>query len=289
MIGFRIRGLNDIVWGFGDPEGPVSDDLTPLRLIETPEGIMGAGIEQQFISTVTQAGATHTATQDQQNKWKVKVQLRDANSAEQAMWLAYRWRKSIGRGEVIQFEVVGSTGSRFQDVRLDTTSQMPHIDYDLLANGWYFKDELDFISESSWFYGDALTQTFTAAQFAGAKAVNEGDVDGWPTYEVTGPITSPALGVAGEVVTLTGATVPAGSTWVIVTDPEGPPTIRDKATGANKMRTVYDTVGANFLWTKPVPAESTVAATISGTGTSGATRVKMTVPQRYRAGVGWMG
>ncbi|MFE7747418.1 hypothetical protein ACFU5M_34530, partial [Nocardia sp. NPDC057455] len=120
--------------------------------------------------------------------------------------------------------------------------------------------------------------TFTAAQFAGAAVDNVADEAAWPYFEITGPITSPTIGLGTEAVVLPA--ISAGQTWKIDTDPNHF-RITDHL-GAD--RTFWGGVELPGRWYVKAPARTLgIPLNISGTGTSGATLVKVVLPQMYQA------
>ena len=280
MIGFEIQGHRGINWGFG------SRQSSPLRLVTDPTGIMGAELKNEWISTVAQPGAYHNGTVHGQVNWEVEVHTKDAKlTPGELVTLAVTWRRSLGRGELLKFLCESEGGGvRTQGVRLD--ENLPYLNLDLLQNAGYFRETVRFKSESSWFKKRPLERTFTTAQFAAATIPNPSDIDAAPIFEITGPLTSPVLGV-GESIALTGAVIPAGQTWRIVTDKRRI-SIIDVATGANKLRTTYEARGSQpFVWDKEVPAEpGEHPLTLGGTGGTTATRIKVILEQNYTMGVG---
>lgn len=284
MIGFEIHGRYNNTFGFGVNGAGESLVNSHLKL-RSLNGLTGADLKNAFLSTVAQAGASFNGTSHGQNEWTIEVTSRGSvMTSAQAVGEYSRWRTTLGRGELITLVVHSENGGiRRQDVRLND-QRMPQLDIGLLTAGKVFTEASKVISESSWFYSDDATETFTAAEFATAKLDNFSDIDAPLVFEVTGPITDLTLGV-DEAVALSGAVVPAGETWVVDTNPNLP-RVYDKATGANKLRSVYDAVGHAFVWNNNLPAwASEHPVTIGGTGTTGDTRVKVVIPQRYAMGI----
>lgn len=107
---------------------------------------------------------------------------------------------------------------------------------------------------------------------ATATVSNPGDVDAWPQWTVTGPVTAFTVGVGADTVQYVG-TVTAGQTVVVDTDPRRR-TIKRGATDAWLQVTQADFV--------PIPPGSDVELSMSVTGATTATNVNVSFTPRYR-------
>lgn len=189
------------------------------------------------------------------------------------------WRRALGRGLARDvnsppLRLTVEESQRWLDLRFVAAKSEPDLRGIYSAAG-RATEELTFRQDMSWWRADPYTASFTAAQFASATVANDGDVDTWPTYRLTGPITNPKLGLLGELTSL--PTLSAGQWLDIDTDPD--------------YWSVVDQSGNDRSWigqrwmTKAPANTPSIAVSITGTGTSGATKLDVTVPQYYWAAI----
>jgi hypothetical protein len=273
---FELSTAAGIVWAFNEP-------MCPLRLASDPTGIEGAPFDFDDQENAGQAGVSFRARNDRPNVIGLDIHVGPVEPGPGAQDLLQRVVSSFGRGkEIHTFTCATETGgARTQLVRLAggpvalSTSMLTQM-----RDHGYARIKATFRSDETWFRKAPVVRTLTAAQFAGATVVSESEEPAWPHWVITGPITLPTIGVDGEAVTL--PTISVGQTWTIDTDP-------DYFSIVDQAGTDRSWVGR--YWTKPVlpvtpgQATRTVSVTISGTGTTGATRVVLTVPQLFHAGV----
>ncbi|WLP90262.1 hypothetical protein [Gordonia sp. NB41Y] len=279
MATYVLTDLNGREWDFSS--------TCPLGL-QSIKGIDGAEFGLEELHGVGQRGVTVVGSDFKAGQiqmvvkvepWKIGLEGQDAVEILSA------WRDGIGEGEVrrgdneMSLTVIDAGGAgRFQAIRL--TKKGP-ADWEKVQHAGFFRDELTFQSDESDWRAPPITSTFTAAQFAGAKVANHGTVDSWPWFRLTGPITSPTLGIAGEAVNL--PTLAAGKTLTIETDPNWYQ-VTDQD-GVDKTFSLYILAdGADDRWRNQAPARNTdIPVTATGTGTTGATKLEVVVPQIYRS------
>ena len=258
------------VWEFNDPACPIS-------LMSEPSGIEGAPFTFDDQQNVNQAGVTFKARNDEPNVVALDVKVGPVAKGDTAEELLRTWRHSLGRGvELNTFHAIGdSGGDRFQVVRLANVMPPPNY-YQMRSAGVLLHDQPKLRSDESWWRKDPVVVEFLPAGFGTAKISNDGDVPAWPHIVITGPITNPTLAFNGETA-VTLSTIAAGKYWTIDTDPD--------------FFTIVDSDGVdrsfvNRRWYKNIPARTEdVPITITGTGTSGATKVTVTLPQMYWEGI----
>lgn len=243
----------------------------PVRL-KYLEGLGGAAHEFDTSVGVNQPGVSVHGRNDEPNILKAGVYVDHRSGGADAVALLSRWRDSNGRGgidEPLLRLTLLDTG-RFQEVRLVRWLNDPQF-VEIHACGRAF-DEVEWQSDESWWRTDPIVQSFTAAQFATAKVDNLGHVASWPHYRLEGPITNPKLGLLGELVSL--PTLTAGQWLEIETDPEWWE-IRDQAG--------LDRSWIGNRWYKKAPARTDgITVSITGTNTTAATKLTVTIPQLFR-------
>lgn len=258
------------------------DPACPLRLGDTPSGLGGAEADFYDIEGAGQDGVTFLAMMNKPNLIGCKVRfgplLNDEPiKGDYAVSLYTAWRDAIGRGKRIsRFTAVNS--GRFQDVRV-VPSSLPPMNLRDVYNVGFCEELITFRSDESWWRRHPLEYEFTAAEFAGAEIENHGDVESWAWFEFTGPITNPVLGVGDEAITIP-LTVASGEKLTINTD-------RD-------LFEVTDNAGVDRAWigdrwrqkvSTSEDAGGPVSLNVSGSGTSGVTRLKVIVPQLYERAI----
>ncbi|MGW0039821.1 hypothetical protein [Gordonia sp. NPDC003376] len=277
MADYELTDLNGTVWDFNDSRG-----LVDLKYVK---GLDGADFKLATLHGVNQRGVTVVGSDFEPGKLSLGVQIqpyRQGIRGADAVAILADWRDGIGEGEgardgnEMRFRVVDT--NRWQAVRCVTK---PPADWEGMRISGNYLDEVVFQSDESDWRTDPLEYTFTAAQFAGAAVANPGTVDSWPWFRLTGPITTPTLGIAGEAValpTLTGGqwlTIETDPNWYAVTDQDG----------VDKTFTLTAMAGSNDdRWRTPAAArDESIPVTITGTGTTGATKLEVVVPQIYRS------
>lgn len=267
-------------WYFGEVDGIDS----PLKLGSEPD-LGGAAFKFNWLSTVEQDGATFNGRNDEVNTFSLDVICkRHAFRGEAAVRLYLEWRMSLGRGEEqLMFVTITERGSRQQLVRL--AEPLPALDLVGVRARGGFRDKPKFVIDQSFWMGDVIERNAAYPDVMSSLTIdNKGDREGFLTYEITGPVTSPSLGVDGEVVTLTGTTIPAGQTWTISTTPTD--RYIKNHLGANMAPAVSAAAGHPVFWSKGVPSWA-VAAPIhfGGTGVGAGTAIRAILQQTYWGGV----
>lgn len=260
-------------WEFNDP-------ACPLRLQDDPDGIEGAEFQFDDQQNIGQLGVTYRARNDMPNYLTLRVHIGPVPAGDDAVELYQRWRDALGFGQLIHrfHAITDYGGTRFQDVRL--ASKLPKPAISQIRHSGYVFEEYTFRSDETPFRKKPSEKTFFAADFVGAKITSESVFPVWPHFTITGPITTPTIGLAGEAIPL--PTIGAGQTWVIETDPDYF-SIRDH-TGTDRSWVLR-------YWHTQAPAvpagrrKVDVPVTITGSGTTAATKVKVVLPQLFKGGV----
>lgn len=279
MATYLLRDLNGVEWEFVRP--------SPLYL-HSVEGVDGAEFGLDTAHGVDQRGVTVKGIDYKPGVITLGVCVspkRLGIRGQEAVDILAEWRDGIGEGEAerggnqMQFEIA-DTG-RFQAVRV---LKKGPANWEQMRAAGHFLDKVKFQSDESDWRTQPEDDTFTAAQFAGATVANHGTVDSWPWFKLTGPITNPTLGIAGEAVAL--PTLTAGQWLEIDTDPNWY-SVTDQA-GADRTMDLTSLAladdGANDRWYSQAAARNpAIPVTITGTGTSGATSLRVVVPQIYRS------
>lgn len=283
MIEYRLTGIDGTtVWEFSNPSSPLC--------LGTDPNVGGAPMANQRISNVYQAGGTWVGRNMEVAPLELDVMLKRRlvdpwPTDPVALWAM--WRDSLGLGEnLCTWEVESDHGGiRRQLVRLEEVTRESPLK--LIESTKSFRERVRMASDESWYRKDELEATFLAADWATADITNLGDIEAPLRYEVTGPVTDLELGVNGEVVELTGTTIPAGMVWTIETDPESPRII-ETVSGDNVWPEVHSNAGAPRSWHKLVKsrwdAPGATPIHIAGTGTTGETSVKVYLPQLFARG-----
>lgn len=258
-------------------------DLTPGRTGPRPTegsvryrtitGLAGAPYSFDELQAATTDGVIVRGRKDEANVIELSCWIDYPRGGLDARDWLIEWRRGLGRGLArdensppLRLRI---NDSRWQDVRLIAPKNEPQLEL-IMAYG-RAADEITVRQDLSWWRGTPVTRSFTAAQFAGATIANRGDEATWPTYRLTGPITSPKLGLDGELVSL--PTLTAGQYLDIETDPDSWQ-VTDQAGN--------DRSWIGVRWLKQAPARTTaVPVSITGTGTSGATRLDVSLPQMF--------
>lgn len=272
---FTLDTADGQVWAFNDP-------TCPLRLASDPTGIEGAEFGFDDQKNVGQAGVTYRARNDEPNYIGLDIHVGPVPPGAAAQELLQRVYNSFGRGKQIHTFHCDTDygGDRTQLVRLAKVTPLTDSALTRMRDSGYARIPLaQFRSDESWFRKKPAEETFTAVQFAGASMLSESVEPVWPYFELTGPITTPTLGVAGEAIPL--PTIGAGQTWTIDTDPDFF-SIRDHLNVDRSWVLRY--------WHTQAPAARpgetvTVPVTITGTGTNANTKLKVVLPQLFWGGV----
>lgn len=278
MATYELRDLNGELWTFGRDQ--------PIGILDGT--LKGVGIAEYSLETlhgVGQRGVTVVGTDLKEGQigftaviQPYQVGLRGGDAVE----LVSRFIDGLGQGEVerdenqARFTVVDS--ERFQAVRLVKLGQ---VDWERVRSSRMCKVEIVLQSDESDWRTEPLDLTFAPAAFATAKVANDGTVDSWPWFRLTGPITDPTLGLDGEAVKLPNLT--AGQYLEIETEPNWYQ-VTDQ-TGTDRTWDLYTLAdGDDDRWRQFAPARTPeIPVTITGTGTSGATSLRVVVPQIYRS------
>lgn len=276
MVAYLLVDVTGAQWSFG---GPAQVSLaTPLRLAETPTGLGGVEPKHDDDQNVDQAGVTWRATMHDPNMIGLKVRFGPLPPSDETLTRYLQWRDGFGSGpQTGEFRV---SGPRRETVQLWRPVGVPAAAKpdDILTYGASLEEEWQLRSDESWWRTNPYTRTLTAAQFAGATIANAADEDTWPYYEITGPISGPRIGLFGELIEL--PSIAAGQKWTIETDPNHF-RILDH-TGAD--RSYWGGVSLPGRWYRKAPAGNlAIPLTITGTGTSATTSVKVVLPQLYRS------
>lgn len=256
------------VWEFNDP-------ACPLSLHTDPTGLEGAKYTFDDQQNVNQAGVTFKARNDDPNFIGLDVKVGPVAKGDTAEELLTTWRQSLGRGtELHTFHSIGPNGDKFQVVRLMGDSLAPLNLTQMRTAGVLLHDKAVLRSDETWFRKTPAEAEFLAAGFGTASIDSVSDEPVWPYMVLTGPITNAVIGWEGETVAV--GTVPNGDKWTINTDP-------DFWQITNLAGVDKSWIGDR--WRKQIPAgDVTVPLTITGTGTSGVTKLEMTLPQLFRDG-----
>lgn len=272
-VRYTMTGVDGALWTFGGLDEPGC-----MIRHKGITGLGGANFSHEDRANVGEHGVTWNSTMYDPNIIGITVlrsQVFESGAQAVAVEKALRRSLSSGQGTKIgQFdatsEVDGEPHTRFQKWRLAKALDSPN--YTLTHDLAYFEiKDVALRSDESWWRAKPVEKTYTAAQFATALIDNDGEEDVWPHFALTGPITLPKLGLLGETVAL--PTIGAGQTWTIETDPDWFE-VRDH-TGTERSA-----VGRR--WYAKAPAETDgIPVTITGTGTTAATKLVVTLPQLY--------
>lgn len=266
---YILECWNGQVWEFNDP-------TCPLSLQSEPTGIEGAAFTFDDQQNVNQAGVTFKARNDDPNFIGLDVKVGPVAKGDEAEELLRTWRHSLGHGVGLgTFHCISDLGGdRFQVVRLAEKLSPPNY-YQMRHSGVLLNDQVTLRSDETWWRKDPVEKEFTAAQFGTASIDSESAQSVWPHMVLTGPITNAVIGWQGETIPV--GTVPSGDAWTIDTDP-------DWWKITNNAGVDKSWIGDR--WRQKIPAgEITVPLTITGTGTTGATKLKMTLPQLFWEGI----
>ncbi|WP_037159653.1 hypothetical protein [Rhodococcoides fascians] len=284
-INFTWTGVDGTVWPF---KRLTEQSLTnPLR-IKPPgiKGLAGAPGEHDDDQNVDQAGVTWRAKMLKPNVITIPVLFGPVVPGQAALDKWWDFRDSFGDGRQLgKFNVQSRRKNvlrdRFQAARL--LGEFPDVDdMRVSSHGFVEVGEVQIRSDESWWRQAPIDISYTPTQFAGASVPNVSDDDAWAYWEILGPITNPTIGLNGESITLV-ITVPAGQTWRINTDPNNF-LVRD---GANVDRSFL----RNY-WRKRAPRKTAaslnngttdIPVALGGTGTNSNTRIRLVLPQVYRA------
>ena len=262
----KLTDLNGKVWDFSDGECGVE--------LVSVAGLSGAAFTFDTTSGVNQAGVTVLGRVDKESYTTLKVQVLSPVLGAPAVAHMREWLDGLGRGlardgDLMTLEVTES--ERFQLVRLAEQYADPNF-HRMWHTGMVVMD-VKVQSDESWWRTEPHEAVFEPAEFAAATVINAGDVDSWPWWRVDGPISDLVLGVDGEEVPVP-ITLGAGEWMEIQTDPDEW-AVRDH-TGTDRTWDVGD------RWYRKVPSRrDDVPVTITGSGTTSATKVKIIVPQLF--------
>lgn len=274
---FELQTAGGITWPFNDPE-------CPLRLASDPSGIEGAAFGFDDQTNVGQAGVTYRARNDEPNFIGLDIHVGPVPSGPGAQELLQRVHRSFGRGKQIhRFHCITDTGGdRFQDVRLAEVTPLTTNALSQMEHSGYAKIQARFRSDETWFRKAPAVRSFVRSDFYSGNPimVSESQEPVWPYFAITGPLTTPVIGIDGENIPL--PTIGAGQTWTINTDPEHFE-IRDH-TGTDRTWVLR-------YWHTQAPAVPegadtvNVPVTITGGGATTDTLVTVTLPQLFWGGI----
>ncbi|AMS03177.1 minor tail protein [Gordonia phage Herod] len=266
----RLTDLYGTGWELSTP-------TCPVRLISI-KGLDGANWEFDKSTGVGQPGITINGRDDKESIVEMEVWVGPVNPGDEALTLLRRWRKGLGRGmprkgRLIKLEALAS--GRFIVLRMENKPDTPN--YAQMYHVGRTRDAVKLLSEESWWRTDPFDKTFASAGFATIKVPNYGDEDSWPWYRLTGPISNIAIGMAGETVTLPASCNLTAGQWLeIDTDPDRWH-VTHSAGGDRTWK-----IGER--WRVKAPAEEPqIPVTITGTGITSATTLRVVVPQLFHA------
>ncbi|AZG43441.1 hypothetical protein [Gordonia insulae] len=277
MPHYQLTDLNGETWlQQGSP-------VTPQYV----RGIDGAPFEHDTIHGVGQRGITVTGTDLQAGQVAIGAivhPVRHGLADAAAVNVLSKWRDGLGEGETQR----GDNQMRLRLVESDRWQVMRLAQRPGPAN-WdrvrytFILDEIVLQSDESDWRTYPLEYSFTAAQFATATVENHGTVPSWVRMRLTGPITNPRLGLLDEQVKLPN--LAGGQYLEIDTDPNWYG-VTDQA-GVDRTMSLYTLAavgGDDDRWRSQAPARTTgIPVNITGTSTTGATKLDVTVPQIYRS------
>lgn len=279
-VAYELAGIDGRVWPLSEPGVPAHLRNCPIRLKETPSGLGGAPYKFDDLQNVDQPGVTFAGRMDDPNVIGLKYYVGPVPRGDGAVDLLRTWRASIGRGKprqpggpLAEFRVRDNGTTRTQLVRALFDEKMASPDYATMGSVGQVYETVSLRSDESYWRRPPVVASFTATQFVGATMPNASDEAVWPHFVLRGPITLPKLGLAGELVQL--PTIAAGDTWTIETDPDWF-SITD---GAG-----LDRSWVGRRWRTKAPADTPrVPVSITGSGTSSATLLTVTLPQVFWA------
>ncbi|MFH5231883.1 hypothetical protein [Antrihabitans spumae] len=278
-ISYSLIGTDGSTWPFVSlAECSLS---TPLRLHSTPTGLGGAEFKTDDDQNVDQAGVTWRATMFEPNYIGLHILFGPIPPGPAALAKYLAFRDALGDSRQLgEFHVEGPRRTTVQRWRL-APPNLSEPDVDAVQYLGFSEDKgVRLRSDESWWRTAPIELTFSAAQFATAEIDNDSDDDTWPYYELTGPITTPKLGLGTEEITLPN--IAAGQTWKIDTDPN----FFHITDHLGVDRSFYGGVSLPGRWYVKAPAHTpNIPVKISGTGTTGATSLKVVLPQLFRAAV----
>lgn len=258
-------------------EWELSAPGSPVRL-KTIKGIDGAEFELDTTTGVGQAGVSVVGRDDKESIIELEVWVGPVYPGNEALELLQRWRKGLGRGwarggKLMRLEAL-ATG-RFVEVRLAAKPETPL--YATMYHVGRCADAVKLMSDESWWRTDPFDRTFPSSQFGSITVSNHGDEASWPWYRITGPISNITIGMAGETVTLPAScNLTSGQTLDIDTDPDRW-SVQHSASGDRTWK-----VGQR--WRVKAPAEThRIPVTITGTGITSATSLRVVVPQLFHS------
>lgn len=264
----QFTGVDGEVWVFDAGE--------PITL-KSVQGLAGAPLNYDDVKGVGQPGVTNVGLDRDPNVSTLLANFRAPKGAsgDERIELLDAWLTSIGNGEALtsggdlgKLECLDS--DRYQWVRLANPDLLASVPYEQVYNVGFWRFTLALRSDESYWRKDATPVSFAAAGFAAATVDNPG-LPAWPHLKITGPVTTPTVGWAGDTVTF--PTITAGHFIEVETDPDWWEAVDDL--GVDKTWVIGD------RWYTKLPTGVDVPLTITGSGTSGATLVEVTVPLRY--------
>lgn len=261
MSRYTLRGVDGKRWGF-DPAGG-----DPLRL-KYVRGITGAPFKHDTSHGVDQAGVTVHGRDQDANIIELGVFIEPGVKGDDAVRVGRAWQASLGNGMGLGRFIVSAT-RRFQETRYVSDTG---IDFDKLYNTGFAYHEVKIASDESWWRTKPRAYEFAPADFATATVRNDGDAPSWWWARLHGPINTPTLGVAGEAIPLP-YNIATGWYLDIQTDPDWYEAVDSDG---------VDRAWFGQRWRKQAPARTReIPVTITGSGTTSATKLEMIIPQLY--------
>lgn len=259
----QLTGVDAAVWTF-DVDEPIT--------LKAVSGLGGASYTFDDMKSVGQAGVTWVARNDDPNVTTMLCNFKVDDTGANRLAMLDDWLTSLGRGTAATsggplMELRCLDSARFQQKRLVNVLDPP---YPQIYSVGFWRFEMQLRSDETWWRKAPFTDSFTAAEFAAATVDNLSDEPVWPHLKLTGPITTPVIGWAGDTVTLPN--VAAGDFLDIETDPNRWAILDDAG---------VDQSWIGDRWYTKIPKGAAVPLTITGSGTTGATLLEVTVPQLY--------
>lgn len=278
----------EMTWAGADGSTWTLDGSQGVLLLQ--DGLVGLHFPEhdRFTSTApSTAGSRHRGSRAQERdvEWNLLV-YSDESSAE---WQA------IDRAFWSSFDVddpgvwtVADAGGRSLSLECRLVPKNDPYDRDPALHGWSLYHVQMVACEPFWrgpevsqtwqnaapvpFFGvDGQLHVSNSSSMTAATMNNPGDVEAWPAWTITGPMTSLSITVDGGTITI--PTLASGDTLIVNTDPAV----------ATALKNGVDVSGLVDPWDpRPIPRGDDVPVTLTVTGTGSVTA---TITPRYRRGI----
>lgn len=295
-------GLRGLTWTTAD--GVVWDLLSgDDGVLLTPEGVTGLYMPPIDRYTTESAGVDGSSWRGSRVKerevfWPILL-YSDAGSQE---WVTHdrAWWRGLQPEKVGTWTVIDPSGQP-RSLRIRFTSDGGHsIRRDPSQAGWAAYG-ITFVAEDPWWSGVRVLRTFisTAAQdffntgaappffisssasISTATLPNDGDVEAWPVWTITGPTTSVTVGLSGKLISVP-FTIAAGKALVIDTDPRSQTAWDADVVAGVVVRTTVERTGElGVTEFAPIPPLDSVALSLTMVGTG--TITAAIVPRFFKA------